>query len=99
MHRRPLMLALASALASALATGPLAAADANERRFVREGMHEGEVLHRIGRPDHEAIVASVKGQPEEKTWTYFPTSRDAQTLTVLTLRAGVVTAVERKIAR
>ncbi|WP_310566049.1 hypothetical protein [Hydrogenophaga sp.] len=76
-----------------------AAADARERGFIRQGMHEGEVLLRVGKPDHEAFVRTVRGQPEEKTWAYFPHPRDPQTLTVVTLRAGVVSAVERKIVR
>ena len=75
------------------------AADARERGFIRVGMAEGEVLFRVGKPDHEAFVLNVKGQPEEKTWTYFPHSRDPQTLTIVTLRAGVVSNLERKIAR
>lgn len=75
------------------------AADARERGFIREGMAEGEVLFRVGKPDHEAFVWNVKGHPEEKTWTYFPHSRDPQTLTILTLRSGVVAGVERKIVR
>lgn len=75
------------------------AADARERGFIRRGMAEGEVLFKIGKPDHEAFVRNVAGQPEEKTWTYFPESRDPQTLTILTLRAGVVANIERKIAR
>jgi len=83
----------------ALACGLAAAVDARERGFIRKGMHEGEVLFRIGKPDHEALVANVKGQPEEKTWTYFPHSRDPQTLTIVTLRAGVVAEIERKVAR
>ncbi len=75
------------------------AADAKERGFIREGMGEGEVLLKIGKPDHEAFIRSIRGQPEEKTWTYFPHSRDPQTLTVITFKAGVVATVERKIAR
>ena len=75
------------------------AADAGERRFIRSGMGEGEVVFKIGKPDHEAFIRIVRGQPEEKTWTYFPHPKDRQTLTVLTLRAGVVSAIERKIAR
>ncbi|MCK7493956.1 MAG: hypothetical protein MZW92_23825 [Comamonadaceae bacterium] len=35
-------------------------------------MGEGEVVLRIGRPDHEALVAHLKGQPEEKTLDLFP---------------------------
>lgn len=91
---RPL---LALSLAAASACAP--AADARERGFIRQGMAEGEVLFRIGKPDHEAVVRDAKGQAEEKTWTYFPDSRDAQTLTIITLRAGVVSNIERKIAR
>lgn len=75
------------------------AADARERGFIRQGMGEGEVLFRIGKPDHEAFIRDIRGQPEEKTWTYFPHSRDPQTLTIITLKAGVVAVVERKIAR
>jgi len=89
---------LVAALFSA-ATGCALAADARERGFISLGMGEGEVLFRIGKPDHEAFLLIVKEQPEEKTWTYFPHSRDPQTLTVITLRAGVVANVERKIAR
>ena len=72
--RSLLVLTLAAASASA------AAVDARERGFIRQGMAEGEVLFRIGKPDHETFVRDVKGQAEEKTWTYFPDSRDAQTL-------------------
>jgi hypothetical protein len=62
-------------------------------------MAEGEVVLKIGKPDHETFVRNVKGQAEEKTWTYFPHYRDPQTLTIITLRAGVVADIERKIAR
>jgi hypothetical protein len=75
------------------------AADARERGFIREGMAEGEVLFRVGKPDHEAFISNVSGEPEEKAWTYFPDSRDPQTLTIITLRAGVVARIERKIVR
>jgi hypothetical protein len=75
------------------------AEDARERGFIRKGMPEGEVLYRIGKPDHEALVRVVRGEPEEKTWTYFPHYRDPQTLTIITLRAGIVADIERKIAR
>jgi hypothetical protein len=76
------------------------AQDARERGFIRRGMTEGEVLVRVGKPDHEAVVATnFKGQPEEKTWTYFPHPQDPETLTVFTFRAGVVAEIERKISR
>ncbi len=76
-----------------------AAQDARERGFIRKGMAEGEVVFRIGKPDHEAFIRNTRGEPEEKSWTYFPHPRDPQTLTLITLRAGVVAEIERKIAR
>jgi hypothetical protein len=85
--------------AVALSCAVVAAQDARDRGFIRKGMPEGEVVFRIGKPDHEAFVRIVKGQPEEKTWTYFPHPRDPQTLTILTLRAGVVSEIERKVSR
>lgn len=87
------IISMAAASASAMA------ADAAQRRFIRAGMGEGEILFRVGKPDHEAFIRIVRGEPEEKTWTYFPHPKDRQTLTILTLRAGVVAAIERKIAR
>jgi hypothetical protein len=87
------VLVLAAAPAFAMA------ADARERGFLSQGMVEGEVLFKVGKPDHEAFVSDVKGQPEEKTWTYFPDARDPQTLTILTFRAGVLANIERKIVR
>lgn len=83
----------------AVASASTLAADAAERKFIRRGMGEGEVVLKIGKPDHEALYRAVRGQPEEKAWTYFPHVRDPQTLTVITFHAGVVTALERKIAR
>lgn len=75
------------------------AVDARERGFISKGMPEGEVMFRIGKPDHEAFIKNERGQPEEKSWTYFPHARDPQTLTIITLKAGVVANIERKIAR
>ena len=75
------------------------AADARERGFISVGMAEGEVLFKVGKPDHEAFVRNAKGFAEEKTWTYFPDPRDPQTLTIFTFRAGVVAQIERKISR
>ena len=87
------------ALTLLAASAGAAAVDARERGFISKGMAEGEVLLKIGKPDHEAFVRDVKGQPEEKTWTYFPDSRDPQTLTIITFRGGVVSNIERKISR
>jgi hypothetical protein len=84
---------LATALASAFAL------DARDRGFIGKGMPEGQVVYKIGKPDHEAFVKRVKGEPEVKTWTYFPHPRDPQTLTIITLEGGVVSNIERKIER
>ena len=88
-----------SVLLLALASVSALAADARDRGFIREGMGEGEVVLKIGKPDHEAFQRDVRGEPEEKTWSYFPHARDPQTLTIVTLYAGVVTRVDRKISR
>ena len=83
----------------ALACPQAMAQDARERGFITRGMHESEVLQRVGKPDHETFIRNMKGQPEEKAWSYFPDPRDPQTLTILTLRAGVVEEIERKVVR
>lgn len=87
------------ALLMTLSATDAQAVDARDRGFLSVGMGEGEVVLKIGKPDHEAIVKSVKGQPEEKTWSYFPHPRDPQTLTVLTFRGGVLDKIDRKISR
>lgn len=93
------IVSITAALCLALACAPAQAVDARDRGFLSKGMPEGEVLFKVGKPDHEAFVKNTKGEPEEKTWTYFPHPRDPQTLTIVTLRAGVVTQIERKVAR
>ena len=88
-----------AALLLTLSSASALAADAAERGFIRKGMGEGEVLYKIGKPDHEAFNRVVRGEPEEKTWTYFPHPRDPQTLTIIKFHSGVVTTIERQIAR
>lgn len=79
--------------------GTASAADAHERRFIRAGMKEAEVVRRIGLPDHETIIREQGGEPQEKAWAYFPDPRDPQSLTIITFKAGVVSSVERRISR
>lgn len=90
--------AIASFLLVAVANSAFAV-DAAERKFVHEGMDEGEVLFKIGRPDQESVVRGDQSRAPEKKWIYFPVSRDEQTLTIVTIRNGKVGGVERKIAR
>ena len=75
------------------------AADAAERKFIKEGMSEGEVVLKIGEPDQESPVSGPEARIVVKRWTYYPTADDPQTITVLTLRGGVVSFVERTISR
>jgi hypothetical protein len=91
----PMMAVILLALASASAM----AVDARDRGFIRLGMGEGEVLLKIGKPDHEALNRVVRGEPEEKTWTYFPHIRDPQTMTIIRFHSGQVTVIDRQIVR
>lgn len=71
---------------------------AGERRFVRIGMTEAEVLTRIGRPD-------INGHKKDKRssgtmqWSYLPNAGDPGTITTVTIVGGKVTDVQRKISR
>lgn len=65
-----------------------------ERKFLRPGIGEGEVIARVGRPDH-----AVGGGRGRTRWTYLPASEDPSTMTTLTFEAGQLVHVERKIIR
>jgi len=67
--------------------------DGRQRRFLRPGMSEGEVLARVGAPDVKAKVR--KGV----RWQYMPVPEDDHTMTTLTFERGAVVDVERKIIR
>ena len=75
------------------------AADPGERKFIREGMSEGEVMMKIGKPDSESVDSGGGAMVTVKRWMYFPTSGDAQTMTTITIRNGKVTEVNRQISR
>jgi hypothetical protein len=68
--------------------------DATERRFVREGMSEGEVLAKLGPPD----LSSSKGGRKSR-WTFLPAPGDPQTMTLVRFEEGRVVAVERVTVR
>ena len=89
---------VAAALLCSLAI-PALAADASERKFIGNGMTEGEVLSRIGKPDNESEISGGAAKVVEKVWTYFPHEDDKQTLTTITIKNGRVIAVERTISR
>jgi hypothetical protein len=71
------------------------AGNAGERRYIRVGMSQAEVLQRLGRPDVDARNQRGKGQ----RWSYLPRTGDANTITTVTLVDGKVADVERKIVR
>lgn len=69
--------------------------NAGERRFIRVGMSEAEVIQRIGKPDVNARNQRGQGQ----RWSYLPKDGDPDTITTLTLNGGKVADVERKLIR
>jgi hypothetical protein len=85
------------ALVAAFSVSSAFAANASERRFIREGMSEGEVLVKIGKPDSESVDTGGGAQVAVKRWTYLPASGDQQTLTTIVLRNGKVIEVNRKV--
>jgi hypothetical protein len=76
---------------------------AAERRFIRSGMTEAEVVRRIGKPELDARASrkqtSRKQASEGKHWSYLPAPGDPQTITTLTIVGGLVANVERKVVR
>ena len=73
------------------------AADPTERKFIREGMSEGEVLAKIGKPDSETLDSGGGAAVTVKRWIYLPTEGDQQTITTIVLKEGKVASVERKV--
>ena len=69
--------------------------DPAERRHIHLGMHEGEVMARIGPPD----MKSGGGSRKLARWTYMPVAGDPQTLTTVVLDYGKVVEVERKVVK
>jgi len=82
-----------------LASPLVLAADAADRKFIREGMSEGEVVMKIGRPDSESTDSGGGAQVAVKRWVYFPARGDTQTITTLTIREGKVVEVDRQVSR
>jgi hypothetical protein len=71
---------------------------ASERRFISEGMSQGEVLTRIGAPDRESLDSGGGATETIMRWIYFPSPGDNQTTTTIVLKAGKVIEVVREIA-
>jgi len=69
--------------------------DPGERRYIHPGMHEGEVVARIGPAD---MISGGKGRKVSR-WTYMPVAGDPQTLTTVVFDTGKVIEVERKVMK
>ena len=76
----------------------IASGKAAERRFIRTGMSEAEVVRRIGRPEVSAGAGRKPGK-DGKHWSYLPAAGDPDTITTVTIAGGSVTSVERKVVR
>ena len=75
--------------------GKTISGNAAERRFIRPGMSEAEVVMRIGRPDVDSKGRGKTG----KRWSYLPVAGDPDTMTTVMIAGGTVVEVERKVAR
>lgn len=71
------------------------AGDASERKFLRTGMTEAEVLAKLGPAD---MTTGAKNAATVR-WTYMPAPGDTETITSVTLTKGKVTEIERKVLR
>jgi hypothetical protein len=69
--------------------------DASERKFIRSGMTEAEVLAKLGQPD--MTVGGKNGNPTR--WTYMPAPGDPEMITSVILTKGTVTEVDRRAVR
>ena len=79
----------------------LSSGKAAERRFIRTGMSESEVIRRIGKPEVDARSSrkQAKQGKEGKHWSYLPAAADPDTIATLTIDGGLVANVERKVVR
>jgi hypothetical protein len=75
------------------------AADVSERKFVSNGMSEGAVLMKIGKPDSESIDTNANATFTIKRWIYLPTPGEHDTITTVVLKQGVVIDVTRELWR
>jgi hypothetical protein len=71
----------------------LSSGKAAQRRFIRAGMSESDVIRRIGEPEVDARSSGKHG----KQWSYLPAAGDPDTITTLTIVGGLVAGVERKV--
>jgi hypothetical protein len=65
-----------------------------ERRHLRVGMSEGEVIARVGPPD----LTTGKGRKQSR-WTWMPVPGDPDTITVVLFETGRAIEVERTVVK
>ena len=65
-----------------------------ERRYLRVGMSEGEVVARVGPPD----LTTGKGRKQSR-WTWLPVPGDADMITVVLFETGRAVEVERTLLK
>lgn len=70
-----------------------------ERRFLREGLEEAEVLRKIGPPNLRNQGPAPSGRGKVRRWVYLPAPGDPDTITTVMFQQGKVVAVERKVSR
>jgi len=68
---------------------------AQERKFIRSGMTEAEVVARIGRPD----ITAGGGRNKHSRWSYLPHPDDPDTITTITFDGDRVSDVTRKLVK
>ena len=94
---------ISSSERAARAASKAAPTNAGERRFISAGMSASDVRARIGAPDQIVRPSSSTAKPASKgsmqRWIYLPAADDPQTTTVLSVRGGVVTMVDRRVTR
>jgi hypothetical protein len=66
----------------------------SERRHLRVGMSEGEVMARAGPPD----LTTGKGRKQAR-WTWMPVPGDPDTITVVLFETGRAVEVERTVIK
>jgi hypothetical protein len=69
--------------------------DPAQRRLLRPGMSEGEVVARVGHPD---FTSGGHGRKIAR-WSYLPVAGDALTMTTIVFEYGRAIEVERKVIR
>lgn len=65
-----------------------------ERRYLRVGMSEGEVVARVGPPD----LTTGKGRKQSR-WTWLPVPGDTDMITVVLFETGRAVEVERTLIK